>query len=312
MCRRVYLKAEEVEKELQEAREAQGFTGKMEQDYISRLVKDAKLNSMLGDKLQVVIDPMYIHIPKWQRRVKIAKAISIGTDYNKYKWDAPKILYIPEKKIFICIDGQHRIYGAFKANKDGVVVEIMLCTLKEAIDLFINQSKDRDKMQPMDIYNAAIAGEKPEYISLRDICHKHNVAVKGEDVENEVGTLTSISDGVKLVKRDPELLDNILGLLGKLGWNGYADSYNGKAYTSKIIRALKSLYAYTDGRTDEMEAALLEHCKGTEFFVNNIIDKTQAQIFDYLSEITRYEMESPFTQKKRSNKKLKNTKVSAV
>lgn len=57
------------------------------------------------------------------------------------------------------------------------------------------------------------------------------------------------------------------------------------------------------GRTDEMEEALIKHCKGTEFFVNNIMDKTQAQIFDYLSEVVRYEMESPFTEKKKTTKK---------
>ncbi len=148
-------------------------------------------------------------------------------------------------------------------------------------------------------------------LALRDICHKHNVAVKGEDITNEVGTLTSISDGIDLVKRNPDLLDGILGLLGKLGWNGYADSYNGKAYTAKIIRALKTLYAYTDGRTDKMETALIKHCKGTEYFVDNIMDKTQAQIFDYLSEIVRYEMESPFTEKKRKTTK-KTAKVKAM
>ena len=109
------------------------------------------------------------------------------------------------------------------------------------------------------------------------------------------------------------LLDSMLKLLGNLGWNGYADSYNGKAYTAKIIRALKALYAYTDGRTDEMEAALLEHCKGTEYFVENIMDKTQAQIFDYLSEIVRYEMESPFTEKKRTAKTTKkSSRVKAI
>ena len=312
MCKRVYLKAEEVEKELQEAREAQGFIGKMEQDYISRLIKDAKRNSVIGDKLQVVIDPMYVHMPKWQRRVKIAKAITIGADYNKYKWDAPKILYMPDLKILICIDGQHRIYGAFKAHIDGVVVEIMECTLAEAIDLFINQSKDRDKMQPMDIYNAAIVGGKPEYITFRDICHKHNVAVRGEDeLKNVVGVFSSISDGIKWCNGNAQLVDSILDLLGKLEWNGYADTYNGKAYTSKVIRAIKALYAYCEGRTTEMEQALIARCKGTEFFVENIMDKTQAQIFDYLSDIVRYEMENPFkntqpdkTATKKTRKKM--------
>lgn len=210
----------------------------------------------------------------------------------------PKVLFY-KGRLWV-IDGQHRIYGAFKAKMDSVVVEIMECSLEEAIDLFINQSQDRAKMQPMDIYKAAIAGGKGDYVKLQEICHKNNVAVKGDDDnENTVGTLTSISDGVKLSKTNPELFDSMLALLGKLGWNGYADSYNGKAYTAKIIRALKALYAYTEGRTDEMEKALIKHCKGTEYFVENIMDKTQAQIFDYLSEIVRYEMESPFTATKK-------------
>lgn len=265
---------------------------------------------MIGDKLQLVVDPMYIHIPEWQRRLKLARAYAIGNGYNKYKWDVPKVLFY-KGKLWV-IDGQHRIYGAFKAKMDSVVVEIMECSLEEAIDLFINQSQDRAKMQPMDIYKAAIAGGKIDYVKLQEICHKNNVAVKGDDeTDNTVGTLTSISDGVKLSKSNPDLFDSMLALLGNLGWNGYADSYNGKAYTAKIIRALKALYAYCDGRIPEMETALLEHCKGTEFFVENIMDKTQAQIFDYLSEIVRYEMESPFTEKKRTKKATK-TRANAM
>lgn len=310
MCKRVYLTAKEAEKEMQESRNVDGFTGKMETDYISRMIKDAKRNSMVGDKLQLVVDPMYIHIPEWQRRLSLARAYAIGNSYNKYKWDVPKVLF-HEGKLWV-IDGQHRIYGAFKAKMDSVVVEIMECSLEEAIDLFINQSQDRAKMQPMDIYKAAIASGKTDYVKLQEICHKNNVAVKGDDeTENTVGTLTSISDGVKLSKTSPDLFDSMLALLGNLGWNGYADSYNGKAYTAKIIRALKALYAYCDGRVPEMESALLEHCKGTEFFVENIMDKTQAQIFDYLSEIVRYEMESPFTEKKRKTTK-KASKVKAI
>ena len=306
MCQRVYLTAKEAEREMQEVRNNQGFTGKMETDYVSRMIKDAKRNSMVGDKLQLVVDPIYIHIPEWQRRLKLARAYSIGNGYNKYKWDVPKVLF-HEGKLFV-IDGQHRIFGAFKANMDSVVVEIMECSPEEAIDLFINQSKDRSKMQPMDIYHAAIAGNKAEYVQLKTICNKHNVAVKGDDnEENTVGTLTSISDGISLVHTNPELLDSMLNLLGELQWNGYADSYNGKAYTAKIIRALKALYAYCEGKTDEMEQALITRCKGTEFFVENVMDKTQAQIFDYLSDIVKYEMENPFKEKrtKKTTRKVK-------
>lgn len=295
--RRVYLKAKEAEKEMQEFREEKKFVGENEKLLIENLVKSAKNNSRIGDKLLMVIDPMEIHIPEWQRRIKLERAYSIGNNYNSYKWDEPKVLLY--KGILLCIDGQHRIYGAFKAKKDAVVVEVMECSLEEAIDLFLSQSSDRAKMQPMDIYHAALAAKKPEYVALHDICKKHNVAIKGDDeTENVVGTFSSISDGINWIKGGKaELLDSMLGLLGKLEWNGYADTYNGKAYTAKIIRALKSLYAYCEGRTDEMEEAMINRCKGTEFFVDNIMTKTQAQIFDYLSEIVRYEMESPFRNK---------------
>lgn len=304
MCQRVYLSAKEAEMEMQNARNNDGFVGEMEINYVSRMIKDAKRNSMVGDKLQLVVDPMYIHIPEWQRRLKLARAFAIGNDYNKYKWDVPKVLFY-EGKLYV-VDGQHRIFGAFKGGKDAVVVEIMECSLEEAIDLFINQSKDRSKMQPMDIYHAAIAGNKADYVQLKTICYRHNVAIKGDETnDNTVGTLTSISDGIILVRNNPDLLESILALLGKLEWNGYADSYNGKAYTAKIIRALKTLYAYCEGKTEEMEVALLNRCMGTEFFVENVMDKTQAQIFDYLSNIVRYEMENPFKQTPKKTTKSK-------
>lgn len=310
MCKRVYLTAKEAEKEMQESRNVDGFTGKMETDYISRMIKDAKRNSMVGDKLQLVVDPMYIHIPEWQRRLSLARAYAIGNSYNKYKWDVPKVLF-HEGKLWV-IDGQHRIYGAFKAKMDAVVVEIMECPIEEAIELFISQSQDRGKMQPMDIYKAAIAGHKEDYMKLQEICHKNNVAVKGdEDTTNTVGTLTSISDGIHLVQTNVNLLDSMLKLLGNLGWNGYADSYNGKAYTAKYIRVMHSLYAYYEGRTEQMENILKEKCIGTEFFVENIMNLEQCAVFDYLSEIIRYEMESPFTEKKRKSTK-KSTKAKVM
>lgn len=206
MCRKVYLKAKEAEMEMQEARNAEGFVGKTEKLLIANMVKAAKNNSRIGDKLLMVVDPKQIHIPDWQRRIKLARAYEIGNNYNSYKWDEPKVLLF--NGILLCVDGQHRIFGAFKANKEDVVVEVMECTLEEAIDLFLSQSTDRAKMQPMDIYKAALAAKKPEYVKLHDICAKHNVAVKGDDItDNTVGTLTSISDGVGFTKGNPELLD---------------------------------------------------------------------------------------------------------
>ena len=296
--KRSYIYAREAEAEMQEARERENITGKTEKVIISNLIKNAKANSRIGDKLLVVIDPKYIHIPAWQRRLRLARTYVIGNNYNKYKWEAPKILLNDGQ--LIVIDGQHRIFGAFKAGLDGVVCEVMECSLPEAVELFLDQTKDRGGMVPADMYAAAIVAGKDDYTKLRDICHKHNVAVKGEPmVENTVGMLTSISDGLNLIHINPDLLDSILGLLGRLEWNGYADSYNGKAYMSKVIRVMKMMYAYYAGRTEEMEEILIDKCKGTHFFVANLMNKSQDKLFDYLSDTVRCEMESPFRQENR-------------
>lgn len=80
MCKRVYLKAKEAEMEMQEARNAEGFTGKTEKLLIANMIKAAKNNSRIGDKLLMVVDPKQIHIPEWQRRIKLARAYSIGKE----------------------------------------------------------------------------------------------------------------------------------------------------------------------------------------------------------------------------------------
>ena len=288
MSSKKYMTAKEADMEMQEVRKRNGITGNNEKIIVSNLVENARLSSRIGDKLQLVINPAYIHIPEWQRRIDTSRALSIGNNYNKYKWDVPKVLY-SNGKLYV-IDGQHRIYGAFKGNKNGVVVEVLECSKEEAIDIFLNQTKDRKHMSPCDIYAAAIEGKKDNYIKFRSVCHKHGVAIKGEDNTNAVGTFTSISDGIRM---NPETLDSILGLLGRLQWNGYSDNYSGKAYTAKYIRALKTMYGYYAGRTEEMENILVKRCIGTKWFTDNLMDKSQGQIFDYLSSIVKYEMENP-------------------
>lgn len=310
MCKRSFLFPEEAEAEVKTIRESEGIDEKTEKLFIKEVIKNAKTNSRIGDKVLICIDPKYIHYPEWQREIRLPKALSIGNNYDSKRWGLPSYWY--NDGVLWAIEGQHRTYGSVKANKDAIVGEVIECSLKEAIDIFTDQTKGRTQVKPKDTYKAKIVGGDEDYLMLRDICHKYNIAVRGDrSKENKVGTLTSITDGIDLVRMNPDLLDHILSIITKLEWNGYADSYNGKAYTAKVIRALKALYAYTEGRTDEMEEALLEHCKGTEYFVENIMSKTQAQIFDYLSEIVRYEMESPFIEKKRKPVK-KTSKVKAM
>lgn len=308
MCYSRKVEPSVIEREMQEARNKEEFTDKVETITIKQIVENAKVNSRFGDKILVNINPLHIHIPSWQRMCDVVAATEIGTKYNKYKWEVPKLLYLNEK--LWCVDGMHRIYGAFKGKIEAVICEIIECSEKEAIKLFLGQGIDRRKMSQVDYYRAAIEYGDENYIQLKEVCNKHNVAVKGDPIENQVGIFTPIKDGIKSIRKNgTELLDKIITLITDLQWNGYADTYNGKAYTAKYIRVMHSMYAYYEGRTEQMESILKDKCIGTEFFVENIMNLEQCAVFDYLSEIVRYEMESPFKNRSKTEAKKSNRKM---
>lgn len=274
MCKRRFLRPEEVEALFDDAREERFKVNEV--DIISTIVETAKRNGRIGDKVLLVIPPEYVHIPDWQRIADLNRAREIGAKYNQYKWEVPKVVYVNGK--LIGVDGMHRLLGAVLAKIPAIVIEIMEITEDEAIDLFLSQTVDRNKMKPMDYYKASIRAGKMDYIEFRDICHKHNVQVNGDDaLDNPVGTFLSITEGVNINK---ELLDKILTLINKLKWNGSKSSV---VYGTKIIRSLKKLYANNEASEKQMENILLQNCKGTEWFLNNLVDMPQYYIFDTLS-----------------------------
>ena len=295
--KRTFLLPEETEREMQEARENRTidgevipFSGGTEKSYVRDIVKQAQTNGRIGDKMLMVVNPLYIHIPEWQRELRIRNAMEIGNNYDPAQWGAPKVMLFDNK--LYCIDGQHRIYGTYKANIEFVVVEYLDVTESKAIDLFLGQTIDRTSMSPADYLKAAIAGGKPEYLLFREICKKNNVRIKGDNinfVKNPIGIFTPISDGINLTKNNPELLDRILKLLGKLRWNG-SDLKNGKAYSAKVIRTLKKIYAYYEGHETEMERCLLMNCKGSEYFNDNLYEKWQDALFDHISNVLENNM----------------------
>lgn len=308
MKKRTYLSPMEVEEELQKERKIQQFDGITEEIATKQMVDNAKRNSRIADKLLIVLSPYHVHIPSWQRKVNIQRAQAIGSGYNPYKWEVPKVLYINGK--LICIDGMHRIYGSFLGGINEIVVEVITdLTEKEAINLFLDQGIDRRYMSPVDTYSAAVRAEKPEYIKLKEICTKNHIKIKGDytSPENPVGVLTSISDGVSMSKYCPDTLNKILTLIGKLQWNG-ANIHDGKAYSAKVLRVLKKLYAYYDGREYILEYALLNTCKGSQYFNDILAEKWQDTLFDYLSKVVEQNENIAQIPKR---KKTTRTKVNA-
>ena len=279
MAKRRFLKPAEVEALFNEARENDKDFSAGEIAIIKTIYETAKRNGRIGDKVLLVLPPHYIHIPGWQRTADLLRASAIGANYNKYKWEVPKLVYVDGK--LICVDGMHRILGALLAGITDIVVEVMEISMKEAIYLFLGQTKDRNAMRPVDYYQASIEAEDEDYTAFKEICHKHNVQIKGDDaLENPVGVFTSISDGVRMNK---DVLDKTLNIINKLRWNG-KDSY-GTVYGAKVIRSFKKLYAYYSGKESQMEKILLQNCKGTEWFIDNLADMPQYYIFDELNMI---------------------------
>jgi len=282
MARKRFLKATEVEKIFDEARERDMDFSTGEVAIIRTIVETAKRNGRIGDKVQLVIPPHYVHIPRWQRTADLLKASNIGANYNSCKWDVPKIICLNGK--LVCCDGMHRLLGALLAEKTDVVVEYMEITEMEAIELFLNQTKDKNAMKPMDYYNASIEANKPAYVGFKEVCHKYNVQVKGDDaLPNPVGIFTSISDGVRM---DKATLDKVLNLINKLRWNGKVNGNSATTvYGAKVIRSIQKIYAYYNGNETQMERILLQNCKGTEWFIENLADMPQYYIFDMLNKI---------------------------
>lgn len=76
MCKakRVRLTSVEVEAEIQKARENRvidgeliPFIGGVEKTYTKDAIVQAKTNGRQHDKMTLVVNPLYIHIPEWQR-----------------------------------------------------------------------------------------------------------------------------------------------------------------------------------------------------------------------------------------------------
>lgn len=277
-----YLKAVEVEAIFEAARLEENNFIKAEEAIVLSLYEGAKRNNRLGDKIQIVINPCYIHIPEWQRKAELSRALKIGNEYESYLWDVPKVIIKNGK--FICIDGMHRLLGALLAGIKAIVVEIIEVDEATAIQIFLDQTKNKKKMSPEDCYEASLKAGKEEYITFTEICHHHNVQIKGDDtLDNPVGIFTSIRDGVTI---EPETLDKILTLIHRLGWNGTTNELkpSSAAYGTKTVRSLKKLYACYSDTEKAMEKVLLSKCKGTDWFKKNLSGSSQYKIFDILNE----------------------------
>lgn len=311
MSRNGRLEPMEVETMMNEARMLNNIIEVGERMIVSDKMEEARSKHDGREKAIISINPLLIHVPDWQRDLTISTAKKIGAEFSPYKWDLPKIMHKNNK--FYVVDGMHRIIGAYFGNMKLIQVEVLIgITEAEAVDLFLSQQDDRKNMTPVDTYSAALVAKKEEYVRLKAICDRNHVAVKGDrnPIENPIGVLTPISDGVKMSKFCPELLDKILKLIVNLQWNGGKSYREGKAFSAKVLRVFKKLYAYYSGRETDMERVLLNNCKGSKYFNDNLSEKWQDSLFDFLSDVIEKNIDIPVIEAKTTTRKRTSRKAS--
>lgn len=310
MSRNGRLEPIEVETMMDEARMLNNIIEVGERMVVSDKMEEARSKHDGREKAIISINPLLIHVPDWQRDLTVNTAKKIGAEFSPYKWDLPKIMHKNNK--FYVVDGMHRVIGAYFGNMKLIQVEVLIgITEAEAVDLFLSQQDDRKNMTPVDTYSAALVAKKEEYVRLKAICDRNHVAVKGDrkPVDNPIGVLTPISDGVKMAKNCPDLLDRILKLIVKLQWNGGKSYRDGKAFSAKTLRVFKKLYSYYAGRETDMERVLLNNCKGSKYFNDNLSEKWQDSLFDFLSEVIERNIDIPVIESKTTTRKRTSRKT---
>lgn len=306
------LEPMEVETMMNEARMLNNIIEVGERMIVSDKMEEARSKHDGREKAIISINPLLIHVPDWQRELRVSTVKKIGSEFSPYKWDLPKIMHKNNK--FYVVDGMHRVIGAYFGNMKLIQVEVLIgITEAEAVDLFLSQQDDRKNMTPVDTYSAALVAKKEEYVRLKAICDRNHIAVKGDrnPVENPIGVLTSVSDGTKMSKFCPDLLDRILKLIVNLQWNGGKTYREGKAFSAKVLRVFKKLYAYYAGRETDMERVLLNNCKGSKYFNDNLSEKWQDSLFDFLSNVIERNIDIPVIESKTTTQKRTSRKVVA-
>lgn len=166
MSRNGKLEPMEVETMMNEARMLNNIIEVGERMIVSDKMEEARSKHDGREKAIISINPLLIHVPNWQRELRVSIAKKIGSEFSSYKWDLPKIMCKNDK--FYVVDGMHRIIGAYFGNMKLIQVEVLIgITEAEAVDLFLSQQDDRKTMTPVDIYSAALVAKKEEYVTLK-------------------------------------------------------------------------------------------------------------------------------------------------
>lgn len=232
----------------------------------------------VSGKKYILINPVFIHVPDWQRNTDMAKVEEIVTNFSEDKFDPIKV-YKSNDGLLSVADGAHRNVAFIKREEYKILAEVLGCSEEEATCVFLEQSAGRKPMSVSDTYRAGVKARHEEYMRFKQLFESHNIQIAPElkRLENPIGVVVPSRSLLRMANKEPELLGGIISLIYKLDWCG---STKNNAFTWRNFVVLKRLYA-TYGK--QIEEKLLNKCSGSSFFENKVAPiKSNAEMYDML------------------------------
>ena len=268
--------------------EQRDFDAEMETSEVSNALR---YPLTVGNKKYITINPLFVHIPDWQRSTDMVKAKEIEENFNESKFDPIKVFLI-DGKLYVA-DGAHRL-AAFimknnllgKAEKLKILVEIIDCkTMCEAVLVFLGQQAGRKPMSVSDMYRAGIEANEEDYINFKMIFDAYNIQISADlnRKENPIGKVTPTMNLLRMAKRRPESLKHAIVMIKELNWCGSTEK---NAFTQRNINVLLKMESIHGTETLNL---LKKHCSGAAFYESKVFPvKSNAQLFDILeSEVNK-------------------------
>lgn len=245
----------------------------------------------VGNKKYITINPLFVHIPDWQRSTDMVKAKEIEENFNESKFDPIKVFLI-DGKLYVA-DGAHRL-AAFimknnllrKAEKLKILVEIIDCkTMCEAVLVFLGQQSGRKGMSTNDMYRAGVEANVEEYLNFKEIFDENNIQITAETErkENPIGRIRPSRELLRMSKSKQAALRRAISMIIELNWCGSTEK---NAFNTRNIKVLLRMEGIHGDATMDL---LKRHCNGAAYYESKVFPiKSQAQLFDVLeSEISK-------------------------
>lgn len=182
-----------------------------------------------------------IHIdPGYQRTETfcLSKANQIAADFSDQVYEPIKLNY--RDGGFYCPSGQHRIYAHLKMGRDKIMAELISCSRKEEIAIFLYQDDNRSKLQPYDRWKAGCEIGSPADMALKEICSSYGVEI---GKVHGKARLRGVTVGRRIIESSgKEMLNLIFETIVESGWKDLPH-----AFDSRYLRGLHKFYVHRCG-----------------------------------------------------------------